>query len=195
MFILFPDTVWPVFRRAHSAWPCFYFSHPVTPSSGRNIRFQKSKKCFFLGGGSKKTKKMWGGFFGIGENDELPHFSVSSPRRNLSPSRFPKFITFNPSTILKKPLKILKTRVNSNSFCSSIENGNFHSKKARFIWKLANTINSRRFYIFHEHFHVNSVHLKLLRALHVQEQIKYIVYVPLKMFQNIWTSPFPPINL
>ena len=58
-----------------------------------------------------KKQKMWGGFFGIGENDELPHFSVSSPRRNLSPSRFPKFITFNPSTILKKPLKILKTRI------------------------------------------------------------------------------------
>ena len=148
----------------------FYFSHPVTPSSGRNIRFQKSKNVFFWGGGSKKNKKMWGGFFGIGENDELPHFSVSSPRRNLSPSRFPKFITFNPSTILKKPLKILKTRDKLiKTLFHLIEKRQFSLKMAHFIIKLANTINSRRFYIFDEHFNVNSVHLKLLRALHVHE--------------------------
>ena len=56
MLILFPDTFWPVFRRAHSAWPFFYFSHPVTPSSGRNIRFQKSKNVFFEVEDLKKQK-------------------------------------------------------------------------------------------------------------------------------------------
>ena len=106
----------------------FYFSHPVTPSSGRNIRFQKSKKCFFFEVEDLKKQKMWGGFFGIGENDELPHFSVSSPRRNLSPSRFPKFITFNPSTILEKPLKILKTRIKLFFTSNFLQKWNFHSK-------------------------------------------------------------------
>lgn len=110
MLILFPDTFWPVFRRAHSAWPFFISLTPLLPLVVEIYVF-KNLKMFFFEVEDLKKQKMWGGFFGIGENDELPHFSVSSPRRNLSPSRFPKFITFNPSTILKKPLKILKTRI------------------------------------------------------------------------------------
>ena len=80
-----------------------------------------------------KKQKMWGGFFGIGENDELPHFSVSSPRRNLSPSRFPKFITFNPSTILEKPLKILKTRIKLFFTSNFLQNEIFTQKLKKML--------------------------------------------------------------
>ena len=149
---------------------------------------------FFLGGGSKKTKKCEEDFLELVKMMSC-HIFLSLLRAAISlPLDSPSLLRLTPPRSLKNLSRFLKLGLIQTHFVRRWK-WQFSLKKARFIWKLANTINSRRFYIFHEHFHVNSVHLKLLRALHVQKQIKYIVYVPLKMFQNIWTSLFPPINL
>ena len=90
----------------------FYFSHPVTPSSGRNIRFQKSKKCFFWGGGSKKTKKCEEDFLELVKMMSC-HIFLSLLRAAISlPLDSPSLLRLTPPRSSKNLSRFLKLGLN-----------------------------------------------------------------------------------
>lgn len=106
------------------------FSHPVTPSSGRNIRFQKSKNVFFWGGGSKKKQKKC-------EEDFLElvkmmscHIFLSLLRAAISlPLDSPSLLRLTPPRSSKNLSGFLKLEISwLKLFSIWLKNGNFHSK-------------------------------------------------------------------
>ena len=88
------------------------FSHPVTPSSGRNIRFQKSKNVFFEVEDLKKTKKCEEDFLELAKMMSC-HIFLSLLRAAISlPLDSPSLLRLTPPRSSKNLSRFLKLGLN-----------------------------------------------------------------------------------
>lgn len=112
MFILFPDTFWPVFRRAHSAWPFFISLTPLLPLVVEIYVFKNLKNVFFWGGGSKKTKKCEEDFLELVKMMSC-HIFLSLLRAAISlPLDSPSLLRLTPPRSSKNLSRFLKLGLN-----------------------------------------------------------------------------------
>ena len=110
MFILFPDTVWPVFRRAHSAWPCSLT--PLLPLVVEIYVFKNLKMFFFEVEDLKKTKKCEEDFLELVKMMSC-HIFLSLLRAAISlPLDSPSLLRLTPPRSSKNLSRFLKLGLN-----------------------------------------------------------------------------------